>query len=224
MKYGKEREYGMTVFQCKMCGANLNITSRTQVIVCEYCGTPQTPFEGNRADGDESAFLQRAFHALEDGDFVQANSFCEQALNINPENAQAYLCKLRAELGLQVWDDLRTRPVLIHANPNYNRIMQFADESLKEEISKIAEWNKELMYMRVQTFMSRGKRQRLANHTAIVEILVALGDYKDSKKLLEEQYELNQNTSEKTDRITLVCAGAVVIVMLLIFFIMESIL
>lgn len=37
--------------------------------------------------------LKRAFMFLEDGDWAKADDFCEQVLNLDPENAQAYLGK-----------------------------------------------------------------------------------------------------------------------------------
>lgn len=200
----------MAIFQCKMCGANLNVTSRTQLVVCEYCGTTQSPFDGQATSGGtEETFLKRAFMALGDGDFEQADSFCEQVLNINPENAQAYLCKLRAELRLQVWDDLKNRLILIHINPNYEKIMQFADEPLKNEMRKVSEWNKELIYTQVKGWMN----QRLANHTTIVQALHALGSYKDCEQLLKEQNEYYLKTSERADK---GCLGTVLIVCLIV--------
>lgn len=42
--------------------------------------------------------LKRAFMFLEDGDFGSANEYCEKVLDIDPENAEAYLGKLMAEL------------------------------------------------------------------------------------------------------------------------------
>lgn len=200
----------MAVFQCKMCGANLNVTSRTQLVVCEYCGTTQSLFEGQATGGaTEEAFLKRAFMALGDGDFEQADSFSEQALNINPENAQTYLCKLRAELRLQVWDDLKNRLILIHINPNYEKIMQFADEPLRNEMSRISEWNKELIYTQVQAWMN----QRYSNHSAIIQALHALGNYKDSEQLLKEQNEYYRKTSEHADK---GCLGTVLVVSLIV--------
>ena len=32
----------MSIFKCKMCGGNLEVTSDTSVVTCEYCGTYQT--------------------------------------------------------------------------------------------------------------------------------------------------------------------------------------
>ena len=50
--------------------------------------------------------LKRAFMFLEDGDFSRADEFCEQVLNLDPENAEAYLGKLMAEQ--RFWIIIRT--------------------------------------------------------------------------------------------------------------------
>lgn len=42
--------------------------------------------------------VQRAFIFLEDGDWNRANEYCEKALDLDPKNAQAYLCQALVEL------------------------------------------------------------------------------------------------------------------------------
>lgn len=32
----------MSVFKCKMCGGDIDLTEGSSVAVCEYCGTKQT--------------------------------------------------------------------------------------------------------------------------------------------------------------------------------------
>ncbi len=32
----------MTIFKCKMCGGDLNVTENMTICECEYCGTKQT--------------------------------------------------------------------------------------------------------------------------------------------------------------------------------------
>ena len=41
--------------------------------------------------------LKRAFMFLEDGNWSSAKEYCEKVLDLEPENAQAYLGKLMAE-------------------------------------------------------------------------------------------------------------------------------
>ena len=44
------------------------------------------------------SYLKRVFMFLEDGDWHSADEYCEKVLDIDPENAQAYLGTLMAEL------------------------------------------------------------------------------------------------------------------------------
>lgn len=50
----------------------------------------------------------RAFMFLEDGNFDEADEYCEKVLDIDPENAQAYLGKLMAELRVETQDRIKT--------------------------------------------------------------------------------------------------------------------
>lgn len=49
------------------------------------------------ASAKTASLLKRAFMFLEDGDWESADKYCEKVLDIDPENAQAYLGKLLAK-------------------------------------------------------------------------------------------------------------------------------
>lgn len=88
----------------------------------------------NQASGNTDALLKRAFMALEDGEFERADDFCEQALNIDPENAEAYLVKLMADLKIVNRADLKTSDKPFGDNNNYKKVLRFGDDALKTEI------------------------------------------------------------------------------------------
>ena len=75
--------------------------------------------------------LKRAFIFLEDGNFSKADEYCEKVLDLNPENAQAYLGKLMAELRVQKQEDLAyyNRPFDYYYN--YKKALRFADDDLR---------------------------------------------------------------------------------------------
>ena len=54
-----------------------------------------------------NSLLKRAFIFLEDGDWQSADEYCEKVLDLDPENAEAYLGKLMAELKVRKRDDLK---------------------------------------------------------------------------------------------------------------------
>ncbi len=89
----------------------------------------ETVVAGGNANTD--ALLERAFMFLEDGDFVRADEFCEQVLNQDPKNANAYLGKLMAELRVSDRDGLKNQAQPFDNNNNFKKAVRFADEELK---------------------------------------------------------------------------------------------
>ena len=57
-------------------------------------------------NANATTLLKRAFMFLEDGEWSKADAYCEHVLNQDPENAQAYLGKLMAELHVRRLEDL----------------------------------------------------------------------------------------------------------------------
>ena len=70
--------------------------------------------------------LKRAFMFLEDGEWDKADDFCEQVLNQDPENAQAYIGKLMAELHVHKQEDLANCEKPLDNNNNYQKAVRFA--------------------------------------------------------------------------------------------------
>ncbi len=79
--------------------------------------------------------LKRAFMFLEDGEYDRADEFCEQVLNLDPENAEAYLGKLMAELKVRKREALKDQPEPFDDRNNYQKVMRFGDEKLKAKLS-----------------------------------------------------------------------------------------
>ena len=78
--------------------------------------------------------LKRVYMALEDGEFARADAFCEQILNQNPEDAEAYVCKLLAELRLRRRAELANSTVPFYNSNNYKKAIQFGSGRLKNEL------------------------------------------------------------------------------------------
>ncbi len=86
--------------------------------------------------------LKRAYMFLEDGDFARADEFCEQVLNIDPENAQAYFCKLMIELGVVNKEALKNVVEPFDNSNNYRKIIRYGDELLKKEVEDLTKYIK----------------------------------------------------------------------------------
>lgn len=82
-----------------------------------------------------SPLLKRAFMFLEDGEWSKADDFCEQVLNQDPENAQAYLGKLMAELCVRRQEDLPNCEQPFNNSNNYKKAVRFGSDQFKEMLS-----------------------------------------------------------------------------------------
>ena len=78
--------------------------------------------------------LKRAFIFLEDGDWSNADEYCEKVLDIDPECAQAYLGKLMAEQHVRRQEALANQKQPFDTSNNYQKMMRFGDEALVAEM------------------------------------------------------------------------------------------
>lgn len=88
----------------------------------------------NNGNVSVAPLLKRAFMFLEDGDWNKADEFCEQVLNIEPENAQAYVGKLMAELSVHFQSDLLNCAKPFDNYNSYKKAIRFASTELRKEL------------------------------------------------------------------------------------------
>ncbi len=79
-----------------------------------------------------ASLMKRAFMFLEDGDWASAKEYCEKVLDIDPENAEAYLGKLMAEIHVCKKDDLINCKETFEKSDNFKKAVRFGDVSLKK--------------------------------------------------------------------------------------------
>ena len=145
----------------------------------------------NQAAGNTEALLKRAFMALEDGEFSRADDFCEQVLNIDPENAQAYLGKLMAELKVKSKILLQFCSQPFDRSVNYKKLIRFSDDKLKAELEgyilHIKNTNEKIklnsLYTEAKNRMDSARAPRDLERP--IKLFTELADYKDSNALLE---------------------------------------
>ncbi|MBR0353503.1 MAG: toll/interleukin-1 receptor domain-containing protein [Oscillospiraceae bacterium] len=101
--------------------------------------------ESGPAGAGVAPLLKRAFMFLEDGNFKEADDYCERVLDQDPENAHAYLGKLMAEQHVRKQEDLADCELPFDGSNNYQKAVRFGDErnasSLKGYIDHINERN-----------------------------------------------------------------------------------
>lgn len=89
-------------------------------------------FSGSNAE--VGSLLKRAFMYLEDGDWANADNYCERILDMEPENANAYLGKLMAELSVPRQSDLKELDNVFDYSNNYQKAIRFAEPELESEL------------------------------------------------------------------------------------------
>ena len=138
-----------------------------------------------RVSGDPKVLLERAFMFLEDGDWTKADIYCESVLDQEPKCAEAYLGKLMAEVKVRKKEDLSKAKEPLDQTDNYSKVMRFADESLRESLSKAKELqHNEQRYTEAVACMSAASDED-AYRSASQKFLL-LGSYKDSSSRREQ--------------------------------------
>ena len=96
----------MTVFKCKMCGGDLQLTETDKVVECEYCGTTQTV---PSADNEKKMTLfNRANKLRFNSEFDKAAGIYESIIADFPEEAEAYWGIVLCKYGIEYVDDPAT--------------------------------------------------------------------------------------------------------------------
>ena len=90
--------------------------------------------EPTAVQAGSASLLRRAFMFLEDGEWSEADTYCEKVLDLEPECAQAYLGKLLAELHVRTQAELRDCAVPFDNSGNYKKALRFADAALADEL------------------------------------------------------------------------------------------
>ena len=90
------------------------------------------------AVGNAASLLKRVFIFLEDGDFESANTYCERVLDINPENAEAYLGKLMVVKEVRKKEQLAGCEWSIEEDGYYQKAIRYGDEAFVAEMKEYA--------------------------------------------------------------------------------------
>lgn len=147
------------------------------------------------AGASVAPLLKRVFMFLEDGDWDSADEYCEKVLDLDPENAEAYLGKLMAELRVCKEAYLGGCEQSFDDNSNYQKAVRFGDagftDRLNGYISRINARNKE-KHLNVWYNVAVEKMRQADNeyyYKRAYEAFEKIGDYKDSKELAQQCLE-----------------------------------
>ena len=146
-------------------------------------------------DANTAPLLKRAFMFLEDGDWNSANEYCEKVLDIDPENASAYLGKLLSELRVRKQESLKDQANPFDDNNNYQKAIRFAEDKLKAALAGYIEHintrneNARLdgIYTRAKNAMSAANTESAYKEAA--HLFESIDEYQDSAVLAQSCYE-----------------------------------
>lgn len=82
------------------------------------------------ANASIAPLLKRAFMFLEDGNWQEADAYCEKVLDQDPECAEAYLGKLMAECKVKKQEDLADLAEPFDGSNHYQKAVRFGNEKL----------------------------------------------------------------------------------------------
>ena len=145
----------------------------------------------NESSANVESLLKRAFMFLEDGDFKSANEYAERVLDIDPENADAYLAKLLANKQCKKKEDLKNVAMPFENDNNYQKVMRFGSEKIKAElkgyIDFIIERNEQNRLAKIYNeALGLMKSSKVDDCLRAKNLFNSIIDYKDSKELLEK--------------------------------------
>lgn len=158
----------------------------------------ETAAADQAANSAVAPLLKRISLFLEDGNWQEADEYCERVLDSDPENAQAYLYKLMAKLKVRKTEDLRNQAQLFDSEDMYRKTVRFADEELKNTLEEYNAYIKDRKEKkRIESIYKKavydmGYARDEICYKIIIEDLAEIPGYKDAdekKKECEEKAE-----------------------------------
>ena len=130
-----------------------------------------------------NSLLKRAFIFLEDGDWASADEYCEKVLDLDPENAEAYLGKLMAELNVKKRENLKNCAQPFDGSGNYQKVMRYADDALKAEMQNCIQYiNDRKLIAYYESVFKRAKT--IKEYEEVKLLMITIRAYKDAEALI----------------------------------------
>ncbi len=149
----------------------------------------------NTGNDDVEPLLERGFLFLEDKEWERADQFFESVLNKDPKNGNAYLGKLMVAFGVSRFEYLDGVQSPLSGNNNYEKIMRFADNGLKERVKKCndiivrrnEEARKKDLYENALEIMENATTEEMFENAGYMFLEVK--EYSDSKQKSDRCFE-----------------------------------
>ena len=143
-------------------------------------------------NGSTAPLLKRVFLFLEDGNWAEADEYCEKVLDLDPECAEAYLGKLMAELQVKNQKELAECFTPFEDNANYAKIMRFGDSKLTAMLTDcVATQPQKIAYKEALNAMSLAAKsdQKSKMYRDAGVAFSEIGEFKDAQALAQKCFE-----------------------------------
>ncbi len=143
--------------------------------------------------------LKRAFMFLEDGNWQDADTYCEKVLDRDPECGEAYLGKLMAELNVRTRQQLADCKEPFDDRENFAKVIRFGNEKTEAEIrGYIAHINERNENERLQNLydeavISMNNAASMDAYKAVASMFQNISGFKNSDILAEQCLEKAEN-------------------------------
>ena len=152
---------------------------------------PAAPVSSGNAN--VNSLLRRVFIFLEDGDWSSADEYCEKVLDLDPENGEAYLGKLMAELKVSKPDNLKNCAQPFDGSGNYKKIMRYGDSTLTAEMQGCTDFIKkrnllayqESIYQKAAEAYNKSSSTK-SEITEAKKLFESISDYKDAGEYIRK--------------------------------------
>ena len=112
--------------------------------------TPKTALGSGFGMLNTDALIGRALIFLEDGEWENANEYAEKVLDVDPENAHAYLVELMSELRIHKEEDIALQALDLSKNALYKKAFRYAGGDLKKKLENYYQSSKEKLQARLE--------------------------------------------------------------------------
>ncbi len=150
----------------------------TEKVIVQEVAVPQA---GASAPNTLS-LLKRARIFMDDGNFEGANEYAEKVLDIDPENADAYMVKLCCELELSAEEKLSQCDEPFANNAYYIKAKRYAIGARLKQIEKYGTTVMNRLYNGLLREMKEAKTSE--DYARLAEDWERLGDYNDSESFV----------------------------------------
>lgn len=164
----------------------------------------------------EVMWLKRAFLFLEDGEWNQADAFCEQVLNRDPECGEAWLAKLMALLKVHRREDLKQFPAAFYEHTHFKKAVRFGDAKLKAELNGYVSHIYETAYQKAVAAMNSARGE--AGYRQAIKLFEPVRGYKDADELAQQCEKIARKKGRRSAWMGLLITLAVLALIAFVFF------